>query len=487
MDPRKFLVGAIVISLVLAPTVASAQSSGTGDVHATVDLDENTPNHAKATQSLSGTSCYTGQSAFEPSMGITSNGTIFMESAKVVQRGVLLINEIQRVVRSWGVCDEWKDVTLRLDAQVTEQTVPVQSNDPMVHVDRDTDRVFNLDMQGLSCNWLSFSDDFGNSWTTNPAACGQPPLLDHPSIFTGPARLTEDQTVLSAGDYPNIVYLCVNRIADSACARSLNGGLTFGPFHPLVFGGSCIGASLHHFGVTDSQGRAFIGQVNRCTGLPVVAKSLTDGITWSSTIVAQGVNADGHDVDVAIDEADNVYAAWIDGNDRRPRLAVSTTHGNSWSSPMDIAPDRLNTTSFISLEAGADGRVALSYYGTNATHAGGEVANGEPWGGLITVSTDVLSSSPTFETVNVNASGDPVARGPCNDDNRCEPPEFTGSPGDFLDIEIDDVGRPWAAMVDVCNGDCVTGTEKEDARAFAGTLEEGPKLRGPSGSLPTLS
>lgn len=467
---NKFLI-VVVAVLLLGPSLAMAQGNGSGG-----------DNGKSIGQDLVGTSCYTGQKAFEPSLGITSNGTIFMESATVVQRGVLLINEIQRIVRSWNDCDAWQDVTLELDLQETEQSVPPQSNDPMVHVDEDTDRVFNLDMQGLFCNWLSYSDDDGESWTVNPVACGQPPVLDHPTIFTGPPADPVDETVLSKTGYPNVVYLCVNRIADSACARSLDGGQTFGPFFPLAFSGSCIGASLHHFGVTDDAGRVFLGQVNQCTGDPVVAVSTDDARTWRAPVSVGSGPAFGHDVDVAVDDAGNVYAGWID-DDRRPRLAVSTDHGSSWSAPLDPAPDRLNTTSFLSLEAGAEGRLALSYYGTNATNPG---ASNAPWGGLITVSTDALSGSPTFETTNVNASADPVARGACNGNNRCEPPQFGGSPGDFLDVQIDDKGRPWTSMVDVCNGSCINGTQKSGQRAFAGTLEDGPRLAGGNGQLPPL-
>lgn len=460
--------GSIGLGAVVGPDPGGATAPSTG----TSDSDPPAP---------SGTSCYTGQEAFEPSMGATSNGTLFMQS----DAGPSSVQgeTDERIVRSWGRCTPWQDVSLTVDVAGRDQSVPPNSNDPYVHVDPAADRVFNLDMQGLSCNWISFSDDFGATWIPNPLGCGQPPVLDHPTLFTGPPRLDGDQAALDAVGYPSVAYLCVNRLVDTACARSLDGGASFGAFVPRVFGG-CGGATGH--GTAGPDGRIYLG-TSGCGDRPTVAFSQTDALSWQSRVIDRGSEVFGHDVEVAVDEAGNVYALWIDEDTRDLRLAASTDHGRTWTDPVTgIEPSDVETTSFRTIAAGADGRIALAYYGSASDTLGDNgVPDDATWSAYVTVSTDATAATPTFESTATNPAGDPVARGECSIENRCSPPEQDGV-GDFIDVIVDDDGRPWATLVDVCNGACIDGDRKSGVQAFAGTLTAGPALRGPAGPLPGL-
>ena len=62
----------------------------------------------------------------------------------------------------------WKDVTPNLGGVGTH----VLSMDPYIHIDEATQRIFNIDLT-VACSILSFTDDRGKSWTTNPLACGE--------------------------------------------------------------------------------------------------------------------------------------------------------------------------------------------------------------------------------------------------------------------------------------------------------------------------
>jgi len=431
---------------------------------------------------LTGKTCYTGDAAFEPTIGSTGEGTLFMQSSGDGSAS-------QRIVRSLSPCEAWTDVTFTTPGP-TEQTVPVFSNDPFVHVDEATNRVFNLDMQGLQCNWLSYSDDFGESWLANPVACGQMiGLQDHPNVFTGPPgpdAPVADELATSAG-YENVVYVCTSRIvAEAACARSLDGGQTFTPASEFITGpeqaatgptgDGCLSGLTAH-GTTGPDGVIYVGTAEdwtSCQGRanPAVAVSTDDGLTWDLEFLAADRPVRSHETSVAVDEAGNAYATWIDVHDRRPRLQVSTDRGQTWSSPIDLAPDEVAAASFPTVDADGPGEVAIAYYGNQAQATGSppedaEVPDGAPWNGYVTVIDDAHTSDPSFATATVNPEDDPIARGACDEGNRCD------GVGDFLDVTIGGQGQPWAAMVDVCNDDCVTdaSTGNKGARGFVGTVE----------------
>lgn len=407
----------------------------------------------------------TGSSAFEPTLGVTSDGALFMSNL-----GGELATGYSSIVRSTDQGRSWEDVT----PSIGPISSPPQSNDPYVHVDQATDRIYNLDMQGLNCNWIQWSDDGGESWMQNPAGCGLPPVLDHPTLFTGAPR-----TLATVG-YENVVYLCVNRVADAACATSLDGGRTFTPFktvfpEPGPEAESCGG--LHGHGVTGPEGRAYLGKVH--CGVPTVAVSEDDGLTWSTHVISEDHPSTRHDVELATDAAGNVYAFWVD-EAFDPYLSVSTDHGRSWSTPQNVAHPDVETAVFPAIAAGDAGKVALVYIGTNATEDIGKMNEAVTWNAYLATLTETTSADPVIATSQLNPPGEPIARGPCDDDNRCD------GIGDFIDLVIDADGRPWAALVDVCHDDCDAKDGNDQALGAVGTLSQGFPLRGNATSLPVI-
>jgi hypothetical protein len=95
----------------------------------------------------------------------------------------------------------------------------------------------------------------------------------------------------------------------------------------------------------------------------------------------------------------------------------------------------------------------------------GDTGN-QTWNGYITISTDAFSDNPLFTTVQINKPDDPL------DSSDAYPVgcgyERCGGLGDFLDMAVDQYGRPWFGLAHNDGG---------EIGIFA-TITEGPTLRG---------
>jgi BNR/Asp-box repeat protein len=421
-----------------------------------------------------------GLNAAEPSLGLTAKGNVFYTAFQA--------NARIEVMRGTPDGAKWDIVSPKLPGGRNAHLLSV---DPYLYVDdaEGVDRIFDIDLTA-ACSYLSFSDDEGESWTTNPLACGQP-VNDHQTLFAGPPASS-----LTVG-YPNIVYYCWNDVATTSCSKSLDGGITFtrtglppypgeqaGNTDPGAEGAPGLCGGLTGHGAVGPDGTVYIPR-GWC-GQPYLSISHDEGATWTQVQVAKNGTQD-HETGIAVDSANNLYYTWMDRKMRLPYLAVSKDQGKTWSKPIPIGPPGLKEANIPAIDARGPGKVAISYLGSENSPGGpkfpdapscppvGECAAPEgyenvTWNGYITMSANALSKKPVFYTATVNDPKDPLVRLSCGP-GRCR------AELDFIDVEIGPDGTPWAAFVDGCIAACVTGNLNQGSEGVAGRLVGGPRLR----------
>ena len=363
------------------------------------------------------------------------------------------------VVRSKDGGRTWEDVS--------PPGVPAPLSDPFLHLDPETGRLFFAELPG-PCYQVSFSDDAGDSWLTNPAVCGP---ADHESVFTAPP------TRSVATVYPRLVYLCASNLGvgtfstSTLCMKSLDGGVTFAPTGtpPFPTNAPESDGGLGQ-GLGGPDGTIYVPK--GWNGVPYLAVSRDEGATWARHQVADslmpteaaGLGNEPHfatHASVAMDTAGNLYFTWI-GQDSKPLLAVSRDGGERWTKPMNIAPPGVDLASLPTVDAGRPGGVAIGYMA--------HVSNVAGWHGYMTVSGNALSSRPLFYSAAVNPPGDPLVWGSCGV-IRCS------DAGDFFDIQIGPDGGAWASFVDACSPKCGPGVGNDSSEGVVGRLLGGPRLR----------
>ncbi|MGH2806054.1 MAG: sialidase family protein [Actinomycetota bacterium] len=398
----------------------------------------------------------TGYDAVEPSLGITKDGQVFYTAA----------GTRNEVVTTKDDGKTWKVVSPKLG----DRNIHAISLDPYIWVDEDTGRVYTIDLL-VACSLMSFSDDRGKSWTTNPLACGRP-VNDHQTLFGGPP--VSSPTV----GYPNVIYYCWNDVATSSCGKSLDGGITWSVtgspvFHP---GDGTEGQNeprhcggLHGHGVVGRDGTVYLPR-ELCEE-PWLGISRDEGATWDHVRVSPKTAVWGPDPSVAVDNKGNIYYLWLDEK-RMPYISYSRNGGKSWSEPLMLAYPGVTEGVLATLDVGAPGKIAVAYYGTD--QVSGPIDKRKyplsvTWNGYITMTANLFEDDPVFYSGIVNDERYPMAKGECGP-RRCQ------EGYDFIDVVISPKdGTPWAAFADSCVAVCENLTIGNTG--IAGRLVGGPSLK----------
>jgi len=377
----------------------------------------------------------TGFETGEPTLGLDANGSVFT----VAWETSLAID----VLRSDTGGRSWNVVSPTFGDDVRRHLLTV---DPYLYLDRRTKRLFTVDLT-TACSYLSFSDDGGASWTTNPLACGRP-VNDHQTLFAGPP-VTSDPT-----DYANVVYYCFNDTLASSCSKSLDGGMTFALTGSPAFPHSGCGG-LHGHGVVGPRGEVLL-PMSRCDE-PYLAISRDEGDTWKRVRIAR--TGSHPDPSVAVDSKGNIYYAWQSLN-RQPYLSISRDGGRTWSKPIMIATTGVRAVNLLTIDVVEPGRIGFAYMGTP------DVTPPWRWFGYIGMSEDVLARKPLFHTAVANPTDRPFKRGSCGP-MRCGEAVL-----DFLDVVLDGSGMPWATFVDACIASCKLDDSQEEHEGVVAYLTD---------------
>ncbi|HUR61889.1 MAG TPA: sialidase family protein [Candidatus Thermoplasmatota archaeon] len=416
----------------------------------------------------------------EPTVGINKKGEIlFPTIAFDVAMGNLAST---RVLISKDEGRTWADKTpFIVPANGRAPGVPAAptSLDPYVYADPVTDRLYNIDLNLAAGGFLSYTDNAGESWTSNPGCCGLP-VDDHQSLFAGPATTLVSNPVLGQG---RILYFCINQVGATSCTHSLDSGLTWSDGVPAYPGAEtpsegndckvdpnnpedaipCVCGGLNGHGhASEKTGTVFVPK-GQC-GKAEVARSTNNGLTFTQVVVDRSVGIDGHEAIVSTDKAGNVYYFFLD-RQTYPRLSISRDDGVTWSSPINVTAPGVTAAKFPSIVAGDTGRIAFLYLATTTPHGShvGDVNQttgkrqheseyqNATWNAYVGFSLNANDESPVFATVTAHDVTDPLARGSCS--GRCFGTD-NGGMYDFLDIDIHPTtGQVYVALIDNCGAE----------------------------------
>ncbi len=309
-----------------------------------------------------------------------------------------------------------------------------------------------------------YTDDDGATYSPSQGG-GIPSGVDHQTIGAGPYNPASPPAVPRSSTYPNAVYYCSQEAATAFCARSDDGGATFGPGIPIYDLLQCTG--IHGHVKVAPDGTVYVPN-RSCGGKASVIVSNDNGVTWnvrpappSSTtgfLVDPSVGIGMNNVGKPAGQASNTIYLGYQASNGHPRVAVSHDQGNTWINDQEVGTALgVQNSTFPEVVAGDDNRAAYAFLGATL---GGDYTNQAsydqitPWHLYIATTYD---GGVTWTTVDATPS-DPVQRGSiCNlGTTSC----LTHAPNDrnlldFMDATIDAQGRVLVGYPDGCIGGCV--------------------------------
>jgi hypothetical protein len=396
--------------------------------------------------------------AGEPTIAFNKRGDAFIPAAEIGLRNTV------DVMRSTNNGKTWTNASPRLGGENVHAT----TLDPYVWNDERTGRIYTIDLT-VACSILSWTDDAGKSWTTNPLACGVP-VNDHQTLFGGAPA--DDRPI---EPYESVLYYCWNNVASSYCSKSIDGGLTFtatgAPAYEGANGEDGFCGGLHGHGVVGPGGIVLLPR--EYCNQAYLAISKDEGLSWTRVKVAKMETSGGSDTSVAVDKAGNIYYMFVGRDDALPYIVVSKNDGKTWSKPKMVGAPKLREANLPTIDALGVGKIAFAYMGSENVKVKKDERDyaSATWNGYVGMTANALKKKPVFYTGTVNKKKDPIYRQKCGP-GRC------GAVFDFIDVEIAPDGTPWAPFVDACVLVCAQGAPTNDGdEGITGRLVGGPSLK----------
>ena len=342
----------------------------------------------------------------------------------------------------------WTDVS----ATTTSKT----SLDPILYTDHGYGRTFVSQLTGQD-SLTAYSDNDGASWTPSQGG-GIPSGVDHQTIGAGPySSSLPIPTTAPVTGFKDAIYYCSQDIASSFCARSDNGGLTFGAGVPIYNLTQCSG--IHGHVKVAFDGTVYVPNRN-CGGKQGVAVSTDNGTTWTVRTVPDSTAAIGNDPAVGIGSNGTIYFGY-QGADGHARIAISHDRGQTWTKSVDVgALAGIQNSLFPAVVAGDDNRASFAFLGTTT---GGDFQSQSQFNGVwyLYIAT-TYDGGQTWSLVNATPNA-PVQRGSaCISGTTCSNKPDDRNLLDFIGIDLDAQGKVLVGYADGCVAACETGTGSYD-------------------------
>ena len=397
----------------------------------------------------------TGMTSGEPGLAITRDGTLLRSVTKT---------PVGLAVSTDGGA-HWQR---RMLPKGAPDGIPDGYLDPV------TDRYF---YSGLGNSPVFASDNKGATWQAGTFDSTQ--RYDWNKVFSG--RPVSART----SGYPMNIYYCNMTMpggffTGNRCYKSVDGGRHFRTSGAEPYKqGDCRNMTQPNGsgsgrGVVDPRDGTIYLPVHFC-GAVEVAVSRDEGKSWTrntvirvhggggsailaalaspawrkqlmcgrANIVPAEMAASQFSDALAMDASGRLYLLWIDET-MLPVMSRSSDGGRTWDTPVPIGPPGVVQTVLSSVAIAPDGRVGVSYYGTQ---------DKQTWTGYLSISENGAAPVPTFETAAVTPAGNPLMPEPC-----C----WASGPQEYTAARWAPDGSLWGAFV--------ATTPKGDARGVLGRL-----------------
>ena len=358
-------------------------------------------------------------------------------------------------------CDgEWENRSSPITSATTLD--PIGYTDSLVR-GKEGNRTWIGQLAGAN-SLMAYSDDDGVTWIPNQ---GGPfgAATDHQTIAAGP--LPAPLNAVPNPIYPNAFYYCGQDIAFASCARSDNGGLTFGAPTPVFTVADCAGIHGHVRVAPD--GTVYLP--SKACGPNVAISVSTDAAnTWAQRPVPDSVPSI-RDPSVGIASDNTAYFCYSNG-DGRATVSVTKDRGASWLRTTELGKEMgIKHVMFTHAIAGDGDRAVCAYLGTNTE--GNPVALDFPGVWYLYFST-TYDEGKTWVTVNATPT-DPVqgVGGIWNSGGG----NVNRNLLDFNEITLDENGYAIYGYADGCIGICDQDPTQNPYAAF-------PKLARQIGGKP---
>jgi hypothetical protein len=317
--------------------------------------------------------------------------------------------------------------------------------DPILYTDGPTGRTY-VSQLAADCSLLAYSDDDGKNWTQT-TGCGPGVYVDHQTVGAGPYATATLPNLNVLTDHA--VYYCAQAVVNASCARSDNGGLSFGPAVPMYPAADCVG--LHGHVRVAPDGTVYVPQMD-CGGKQGFAVSEDNGVTWAIRTVPGSTANDESDPSVASGADSTTYYGYQDGKgnaNTRAMVAVTSDHGRTFGKPVDVS-SRLGVKNvqFPEMIAGDGDRAAFAFLGSKT--GGNDQADDYNGTWHLYVAT-TYDRGRTWTTVDATPK-ELVQRG-CIKLTGCSHRNLL----DFNDIALDKQGRVYVGWADGCPAACERG------------------------------